>query len=982
MSLVELYAAMRHPDSGTVVAASARLETLIEDPATFPAAIEVLANPDPSVRTFAALLLQKMIKKHWQKVCLSEIGAQVKQGMLAALLREQDVRVIQTVVNAIEPICQLREVPWPELDECAMAAIQGDGVGQLCVGLLLFGNIVPYLDEGAIFEVLPMLCEKFDAAVESKNDIAIKAGCQLIATLATVFEPPLPDVLEACVVTMFRMLGSVEGITDSVLMLVKEDPVVPVGPLLEVLVGLLESAKDEKGAVQVILVIEKMVDVNFEMMVNYLEQLIPLLLKAGELLWTDVSCEDQNVWTVGNIIGSICRNVGADLYSVLVGYAQKASNDRELFVGVVVHDVYIEEAPEVVVKNLASFVAYLVQCCSPERHVVVREAALGALLKVVDVVNGGLIEYRQNILEALIPAIACEDESVVDKGLKTLESFLGVLPLEGKMTQPLMQALIAVVMHGDPSVRCQAVSTVSALIRAAEDEVCPWAPQLLQLFQETARQTDDTDLQISGIIGLARLHAQNFEANQASLPESISLFIQAARNGNTSVLGAVFCGFRTLMTTQVEMPPVMESLPVQIELALAMLKKELHAITIKLDEESKACDEEYNEDARAKAEALDLITAISKRYPESLAQILDDLVKLSVDMMSLPHVQLTIIKFFTQLVVTYDLDANLGISTLADMFEEDDPLVVGALFSAFGKLIEAHKNINDEMLTKLVAVASYGLSGKLACQADGELDVDLMRKLFKFFVILAIHAPQLFPLNKYIAVVKHYDPETETEFAGAGVMPFPYLCRPGVPNVDSIAQGEMIRLIMRGVSLCRGTISPDPIRSIQVLITDNFPGLNSLLPEVFANVNEILQMKFEGQPTLTETKVTCVSLLFSLLRKMPQEFDAATYLPLMMSISPDDSPKDSVLIYDSICFLMENASAVMLQFAPQITTTIARTFGHRAHAFASLKLPDELRAKLAHLLKQLMSQTPNASDALREVLDPPSLARLTSRLSE
>ena len=116
---------------------------------------------------------------------------------------------------------------------------------------------------------------------------------------------------------------------------------------------------------------------------------------------------------------------------------------------------------------------------------------------------------------------------------------------------------------------------------------------------------------------------------------------------------------------------------------------------------------------------------------------------------------------------------------------------------------------------------------------------------------------------------------------------------------------------------------------------------------------------------------------------LPQQFDAATYLPLMMSISPDDSPKDTSSIYASIVFLMENATSVMMQFAPQIVATIARTFGKRAQALKALKLPDDLRAKLIQLLKHLLSQLPNASDALREALgDDAALARLTALISD
>ena len=980
MSLVEIYTVMRESgNSEAIRSAASSLEKLIEDPATFAQAIELISNSDPYLRLSASLLLEKLVARHWQKICASEAGAQVKQAILAAMGRERDVRTLKVLIKATEPICQIREVPWPELDQCAAELVQGSAPEQVFVGRLLFDRIVPYLDEGAVLEVLPMLCERFQAAVESKREDVIAAGCELVSTLATMFEPPIPDVLQECVVAMFRMLGSVDGITDSVLKVVKEDPVVSVDAELKTLVGLLESASDAHGAVQVILVLERMMDVNFDAMVNYLEQLVPLLLKAAELLWTEDPAEDQDAWTVGNIFAVICGNIGAEVYGDLFAKIQKASNERELFAGVVVHDAYIEEAPEVVVKNLQSFVGYLVECCRPTHCENVREAALGTLLKVVKVINGGLLEYRQIILDVLIPAL----EAVPDKALKTLELFLSVLPLDGKNTQPIMEAVMKLVLHGDADVRPLAVAAVSALILAAQDEVLPWAEQLLQLFQQAGKQVDDTELQIAGIIGLARLHAQNFEVNRDALSSSVALFVQAAQVGNTSVIGAVLSAFRTLVSTGVEMPPVMETLQVQIELALNILKKELHAVTIQLDDKSKALEEEYNEDARAKGEALDLITAISKVWPQTLASVVQDLARLSVDMMSLPHVQLTIIKFFTQLVVSYDLDANLGISTLGNMFEEDDPLVIGALFSAFGKLLEARKNIREDMLKKLVSVASQGICGKLPCQVEEELDIDLMRKLFKFFVVLAIHAPQLFPLNKYIAVVKHYDPDTETEFATTGVIPFPYLCRPGVPNVDSIAKGEMIRLLMGAVGMCRGTVSPDPIRAIHTLITDDFAACEPLLQQIFANLNEILQMTSAGQPTLTETKIAAVSLLFTLLQKMPQQFDAATYLPLMMSISPDDSPKDTAAIYASIVFLMENATSVMMQFAPQIVATIARTFGKRAQALKALKLPDDLRAKLIQLLKHLLSQLPNASDALREALgDNAALARLSALTSD
>jgi hypothetical protein len=396
-----------------------------------------------------------------------------------------------------------------------------------------------------------------------------------------------------------------------------------------------------------------------------------------------------------------------------------------------------------------------------------------------------------------------------------------------------------------------------------------------------------------------------------------------------------------------------------------------------------ADDEEQEDENTALGQllkaTLSCVAALAKHAPDALGDATGTLLDDCYRFVDHGCVHAVALRALCGLVRVDRDDMTRFVELLVEEFTDFEVDGVAAAFHNCAKLLDV---LGDAEIAVVSGFAVQGAAGQLACQAcKDEYDIDLGGELYLFLKVLANSRPSLFPIDEFWEAVKNVRANGAPLEVAEVVAVLTHYFGACHETMQSLLRKFVVKLFVDALDICDCFTPPDPIAAVRAVIETEPELIVGQLPAIFAFIDSILEIEYEGQEHHRMTVEYAVSLLFSIFRVVQREEMNTAYLPKMLAALPASAPQEAANIYLSLASLCVEYPDVMAQFDIEVVRVLAQTLGTKAKQWGELDLPLGIAKACAVLLSNLLATMQQGQDIVAASLqDELAVERLTQRM--
>ena len=910
-----------NPDNELLEQASQTLLQAYQDPMTINVLFEIFSNyQNPADKNAVALGMKSTILNTWQEQIIQneELKEHVKDQFLQLLVKEKDHTVRRCLFEAMDPIFMTELGEWAPFIQF-ISSLQKEPQDFFTVLSLSF----QYLPIQAVGELFIPIFQLVESVFKSKtpNPSIISAGASFMTVMFTYMsaEPeamvPLFEALTTCLTnTISKSPKYLTDIIKAITEIITRAP--PFCDADQLVVPLMTLAQNESIPIDPRVLLMDPINAAFTRYFPMLMELVPdviqLAITLGAQSFID-SCFDSqtNAFIAMEIMETFVDMMDPNQF--FEEYWSKMDTDSQEFLasfaaGLV---LFLEHIPEVAAlhfKDIATFSLNLMQA----DHHCLQEAGIDVLYEIVSRVSEPISDLSDEILQRAIEILSDEEnhhEQLLNKALSFLTEYLCVVPVSSDNLQPLFEAICALATSLDSAFSYLAIYALSNLIEAAGTEMPNYVEGVLPIIMEAAQSDDDGNslLMGSGIEALGVLIKNAPQATQEIHSDAIQLFNEAClQDDDISLFTSSTMAITNLVAAKIS----------EVDAILAgVLQKCLNIMNNEKDDiASRDLDSEMTE---ARNSACNFVTQIFKTMPDACSDIIPQMMVITSRLIDDDGVEKAALKAAVQIAALTKEFPEILVTHLIEAFDSSNIHSVTNCFYGFEKLIKkgiptcAARNEQglDETIATVIRNGFIWFDRELLCQQkngedaaprpveeeddeeaglpeETEDDMDLKDSVFCFFAALAQYRPQEFPLEDFwnITNTMIQAERVEERIECIGVLTEYYAVY--FANIPEDLRTAMEQAFYESLELVDFSLPSFPIAAIRCVFEINGPAQVQHLPIVYQVINTLLETENEGQVYYWLTIAATVSLLFTLFKMSPGDFDVDTYLPKMLELAP------------------------------------------------------------------------------------------------
>ncbi|OHT02265.1 hypothetical protein TRFO_30628 [Tritrichomonas foetus] len=983
-NIAEIYSLLKIPSNEAIARATDLLTQIYQDPNTIPQFIEILkSHPDPFVRQQATIGLKNLLHNFWHVYSRGDSAEQIIQGIIQCLQNEPIEIIRHLIIHSIYPICSHREVSFSRiLDDLYMSCIQSEEPAILDVGLRLYQIIFPHLDESTFSETLPQIAKRIDYIIHTKETLVITAA-SLITSLTEYFSSQIPDYIVKLVNLLFEVF--------KFYLMNNHNDVHQIANFLEkcIITGkfnspkylmiLLDLANNPSISNEVLfnvftplstLIIETFYELNDE----FKMKIFATIFQCTANSFQDACIDDQSnsiyifdtLYFISRlmepemILQALCIYISSQLQKPIVSPDQlfpllQMPFSPHQVLSLLTIQLLIDEFPGYIAEILPVVIEFLTQQSNPTFHHSLREEAMICIAHLIDVINGGLIEYSNELIQPIINAISTDHELLITNGLTAITSLLTTLEFDHSLIPIIIQQILPKLKLSF-KVLTYGTLALNALVFASGSDIEPFVLPLCEHFGKIIQMNEDSYPMLKSYPAeaLSRL-IKNVPSISASFgPQTIEILVQCASGTDLSLVGSVLSAIGILSDSQ--LPNIPAALQIALQKAFEILNLEFPRVIISEEEEEE--NETLPTEYEAKCQAINFINSLTKSHPEIMAQ------HTTVVELLANHVQcnenttvIASMKALTTLAKLKIIDSAQVMSILMPLFEDDNMNIVIRAYRSFAKMIE--NSMPPEIIENCMKLCKTGFGDFNNFQQDGQSFEDGPEFLDSVFKLLAKIA-QFYPNQAVLELILRFLRKHNPEITNLGSISLAYLYL--APTTPDDLKQLISNMIINSIPHCKGTLPPYSLIAANMLFRSGNPAILQYCGKALGNIHSIISSKRK------DLIVSAVSLLFTLFGVMGEQFNMEFFNYMILSF-PIFDKNEATHVYSSLLQLYQRFPNVLNQFAPQIIAALAKTVSQARHVIVSMRLPDDVFTGIINLLKLLLEATPNSSQIISETIN-------------
>lgn len=983
-NIAELYSSLLIPDNNVISQATQALLSLYQSPDTIMPILEILKNSDNAqIRQHAAIGLKRVLKNHWYGFCTTKYAQSIIDDIITSLKNEAEERIRHLIIYALEPISAYRECPWPKmLDDLALQCIQSDDPAILDVGLHLYEILIPHFSEKTINYIIDPLVEKISEIFQNCINL-VTISANLIALLFQTLSSPYPACLDDITSVIFdgfhklliAQFPSIYHISTSISSIISYKGSHSAGQFLEYLLQIANSTDVPPSFLPHVFTPMETIVKDYMFIDSKVQEYLPALLatvfKCTALAFQDdcilEQTDSRHIFSVLEPLSNCDEEVGNNIFSV---FSEMISNSSvpEAFSSLLVFQFMIDNYPQIVSGNLKQIVTFLLAQSQSTCHHCLRELSMISFNHLINVVNGGLVEYSDHFLQSIMEAVSSDHFELSLEGLNAMAELFKI-PFDHSLI-PQILTLIQGRLQQTQELLNSSLLAINSLVFSAGTDISPFAMSIAPIFVQLIQmsETESPLLKSYAAEGLASLLKNAPEEMSSIAEQSIQMLIhQCSSATDYSVLDSTLSAFSILAGTQI--PLLVESCEIAMQKSIEILQLECPVIMNTEKDDDNDIELPIPQEYDTKCAAMNFIISFTKSHPEQFAKVAEVCIKLLFD-----HVQchetktrITALKTLTTISLSSLLDPIVLLQQFLEMglLELDDEKIVSKSFTQIRKLLQP--TLPPQLVQVFIKYAISGLINKLPCQAIDECDnLVLIQSIFKFLSGIATTQTSLFPLPK----VRKFCEQNAGYLVSYAIPPLAHFLiaiKQESGRVPMQFLQKIMQLIFSSLELCNGKVAPNPLFAIKELYK---AGVLALLPQflqpTFEAIDGLLTLPKDGQPFYGNTISAIVSLLFILFRLLGTNFDPEKYMNNMLSILPITYKTDATDIYISLMQIYSQFQQQLTDFVPLIIRGVSLTLALPNTTLSLSGMSEEMIQQLINFLKAIVSAYPQAQQIISE----------------
>ena len=990
--------------------ATEQLTQIYQDPNFLLQFIEIFMNQseDSSLRQSAIISFGKNVKKSWNLIIGSELSQQIKSLILEFFSQEHDKLLLFNCVHSIEFIFSKEQ--WLEIiDFIYQLRSQKEDPVKLQLALYLCQYLIIKLDPNVFDSNQDSFIELAREGFSSDDIETIVHTCGLSSVLIYCTKNHENEqIAELFSLMMQAFHNSISDINTASRISARisysfqaEDFHIPAIELLQQMLELVQQeGLDQSLYVVIFMLIEDLIGKCGKQIHEQLSSIIEVCLKATASVFipeATMDLQDDFLYMPGAIEMSCMSIRNRHFFDILYGLITVDTAEvSDIAAGTYAFYRCIEHMSEGIMKNIETVTQFLIERLSFENECV-QEIVAMSMEEVAKILQEGQDQIGNMMIAALIQAISqdfdASSTSFISHCLDALAKLLETSNIEYVYIQPLLARLVEFIEND--VLTSSTYNVLAYLVFSAGNMIADFSEDLFPIIVAGAQIDEDENpiLKQNALEALGQLF--RFSGND-SIDECMELFIQSYSTDDLEIRSSVIVAIKNLMLVPTaNLVPYKEAIAEIINTALEFYEKtspegnEEEEID-DIEEEDSEKIEKYPGEIRYIDDAVLMIKHIFKFCPSLIPEDLELWSSECIKMMDCGNEDIQASSTQASMYIwIYLIKNDESISsepiiqaTMKNLEEAGGPNVLGAAFKLFAHFFE--QGIIKENETQTIEAIIHCANERTYMDYGDEMgqdELDLSANLYRLWAIIATKFPQQFPINQFLdngkRIMKSGGNFEKSQYLG--VLRQLYFTDLQIPNlIDRI----ILKMFFENIDICDFSVIPEPILFLNKLLNVNPEVALQQIQEhnIIDQITDMLDAEYDGEVHFYTTITDCVSLLCTLMNKIPDDFPYEDLLPRMINALPVRGDEiEAEHIYSTLIRALQ-ASEQVQALSQELFVAFAQTLALPDQQFESYQLSQETKTGLIQIVKQLLSQE-GFSDLISQNLDENSQQILSERLA-
>lgn len=1041
--ITTLLSRVQNPQStDDIVNATKELLELFKEPSTIIFLFTLLNNQEFGLRQYAAVFLKKCIKNCWDDLDVNS-KEDIKQHILNSLSTETNLLVAKNTIQSCKKVFKSDAKNWPGLFTFI------SNYNQIPLGLPITLYLIyfsaKYLGTDIIEANFNVFGEIANQGINSQDIEAFVLTCEMFGALISFIslsKISLYESQETFLIQAFinYLLNSDDNVLIERIGLALADTFlgealpIPAVSILQQLLQLIQNPEFPK---------QKYVDVFNSITFLIKGHAVELIDEAATILKAAIFCgaavfdpqaEDSiyDVNMISNTAGDLAGELKMPRFIKLVQSLTPDLSNDALYISYA-HVLYhsIDECIEEVLNDFKSIVNIAIQFLNSS---ILQVKEVGALISdiIADYLEPSQLDVGVILLQNLIPFIVSGIPSITDSAFTAITSILAQGLIRNDLISPLLSNLLAVLENENMiEIHYMSIEAISSLIFAVEEDILPYSNQILPIIIKAATLPPDNPsadlIKQQAIIALGNIIRFGSQSIPDHIQQAVELILSSADPNDIDMNHSVLIALGNLIIAHC---PILVNYREKIINIIGSII--CYLINNELTRDESINDNKVEEDAdfnhalQGFIDSLNIMEWIFKDYNELAPPIIETAANPDsqeptesitkwmftiLQFMKAPFPQLqtnsiTAGMYGTSMIMRiHPVDQSKYFTELINLFNSEEPEVVGACFKAFNYFVKDDIPIDPKYIDEAIKAAFCALEGSLQFQKKKRnFDFHSSKHVFRFFKSLFIKSmklgnPEAFPLQKFISSGNKMLNGSRQLFEMAQyikVLNFIYSnCH---ETIKSLSKKILIKVMIEcfnrfvqtfsdeDIDYSSYSVPPSPIASIYLLLQFDPNAIKDLYPKTMQLIQSILTQDFNGERFYNATIATAIEFLCINYQLDPNSFDLSNWLPLILHRLPlklMGNEKLSEHIYSVILSLLSNPDIVK-QYGSEILRIFAQTLGVKDKYFDKFHFQPSTYEKIIEVTKQLISSSGATPESMKELFsnDEQSYMRMCTRINQ
>lgn len=1030
-----LYSQLNGQSNEDIKAAEKMLLEAYKNPSTVINLFELIGNEQSKYRQSAAVGLRLCLKHFWSNPEISQSDKEeVKQQLLKMLSTEKVLLIAKNVIESCENVFETEAGEWTDLFE--FIANNRSTKLQLQIVLYLITNSVRYFKDGFVEENYQLFQEIAQEGVNTEDEETMILTSEMLGALISFISPDKINLWEQQQTFLIEYFINILSTTetknnyDTVIGKIiyaladsfqSDVLAIPAQAIIQQIIQTLEEQQIPKDRYSfAFIVIDYLIKEHADDLIDDVEMILKAIIYYGA---QSLNEEDESSFSDLVLFANAAADLAGELkmprfLKLVQSLVPEDQNSPSFISYAYVLCFSADECESEVANDIKPIVEATIQFIdSPNWYI----KEIGAQLAVIigDDLEPSQIDMVSTLIPHLLTLIDAENLPYTRTSFAAIISLLNQGLSQASLVSQIFETVISVLeneeMRGYHDTSMEAIQSV---IFALEEDVLPYANQILPIIIKGATiSSDDPNLESikrQSIIALGMLLRFGSEAIENNIQEAIELILSSTDLNDIEMNHSVLFALGNLIISH--LPILVNYREKIIEIIDGVTSYLFNSILSNDYDESQEKEVVlFNYAIQGFTDTFSIMKWIFKSYNELAPDQPADWMFTIIKFMTAPFVELqarSIVAGFygTAMILSRNPDIDQPpqyFDVLIQLFQSQDPTVVGKCFSAFRYFIKMNLFFNDKEKLHftqkyLEEAINYGLTalkGNLEMQtAKNCFDLHSSKNLFKFFKALFKAYPDNFPLPQYVSLFKDVMKEDRQLFEMAHFIDvINYIYDKQHSNLPSLSKKAMIKSMLQsferfGKSFTEDdedysafSVPPTPLASMCLFLKYDSELIKDCYSDILELINVILNYDFNGERFYNQTITNAINFLLVSFELNSDNFDFGNWFPLILKNLPIKLMGDEKLsehIYSVILNTISNPDVVQ-HFGSDLLRILIQTLGAKNKLFKRYKFSSSTLKKIVGAINNLISASDQNLEAMKELLpDDQSYSKLCARLEE